>query len=158
METIYISSLEQLKSIKMDGSYVLKKDIDCKNEKVEYLAQIFRGKFDGNGHVISNLVLSSAIWTDGQILTLFQYLDNAIIENVRFSNLTIKVDLDGYKPKISALCHECMHSTIENVHMDVNLIGCNNVPMIDTAIKGKVDRISIRCKDKDLQKTLYVER
>lgn len=158
MDTVFISNFSQLKSIETKSNIILVEDIDCDNAELECLAKIFKGKLDGNGHSIKNLILTSEIWSDGQVLALFQYLDHAMIENITFDNLIIKVDLDGYKPKISALCHESMHSIIKNVHIKGQLIGCKAVPMIDTVLKGTVDNSSFECDGKALKNILYDER
>ena len=158
MDTVFISNFSQLKSIETKANITLAEDIDCDNAEVEFLAKLFKGKLDGNGHRIKNLVLTSEIWSDGQVLALFQYLDHATIENVIFDNLIIKADLDGYKPKISALCHESMHSKIKNVHIKGHLIGCKDVPMIDTALKGTVEDISFECEGIALKNISYDER
>ena len=158
MSVIYVDSLEQLKNIEVKSNIVLTQDLDCGGAEIEFLAKLFKGTFDGQGHTISNLTLTSEIWTDGQILALFQYLDHASVENVSFNDLVIKVDLNGYKPKIAALCYESMHSIIRNVCINAKLIGCEKIPMIDTALKGVIENISFESGGRELQKILYCER
>ena len=84
-----IYTVEDLKSISMDGKYVLANDIDLGGIKWAPLgtsSKPFTGIFNGNGHVISNFKITSQYKDVG----LFGY-NTGTIKNLGVENFTINV-------------------------------------------------------------------
>lgn len=98
----YISTAEELRKMKRKGTYILMADIDISDEEWKPLgtyASPFVGSFDGQGHTISGLNISSAVTDSGVCISygytylgLFGCVNGASIKNVTLSDVSITVD------------------------------------------------------------------
>ena len=87
-----IKNKEELFSIDEKGEYVLINDIDCADEKIKCLLKNFKGKIDGAGHSIKNIVISDMIWGDEQTVALFYNMTRATINNIIFDGIKLEYD------------------------------------------------------------------
>jgi len=87
--TKFIACAQDLIDFRKDpagsGTYVLLDDVDLGGIELEGTANVFSGKFDGNGHTIKNALYSKNASNKTGILTR-ELSDGAIITNVKFSN------------------------------------------------------------------------
>jgi len=89
-ETIFIEEFNE------NEKYKLLTDIDMGTRS--WKPETFRGEFDGNNHTISNINLKSNSIYSSFHYGMFEYLDGAIIKNLKISyniNLTLNVSTDS---------------------------------------------------------------
>lgn len=113
----------QLMLRNMEGNYILTKDIDMTGINYPGIGSSdnpFMGKFDGNGHVISNLTVNAP---ERNQVGFFNVTQGAEIKNLGVNGIDIKSATSGsYGSQVGSLIGECQSTKIENV-----------------AINGKVD-------------------
>lgn len=102
----------------VDG-YILSKDIDLAGSAVE-MAESFSGEIYGNGFSIKNIsinVSSKKLDRDtSKTIGLFKKLDGAYIENVKFENTNIKINVNaGIPVTVGALAVEANNTKLKNV-------------------------------------------
>lgn len=118
-----------------NGNIYLMNDIDFEGEKFAGFGN-YRGTLNGNGHAIKNfsidytsgrdgLVTNSALENDGDhngrnllVLSLFGNVDGAVVENVRFENVTFDVNTTFTTTAgiyVAPLALTAKNSTFENV-------------------------------------------
>jgi hypothetical protein len=78
-----------LVAMQSDGNYRLRADINASGKT--WTVKNFSGTFDGNGKTISNLTING----NGGVAGFFQRLDQAIVKNIRFSNMNVTGGLVG---------------------------------------------------------------
>lgn len=149
METIGISSAEELLKIDPAGHSELLNDIDCDFVRIPCLIELFKGELNGRGHVIKNIVLTDMVYDDGQRLSLFNYLSHACIRDVTFENITLDVKQGDYSPKLAALCAECYKSQLINVSMKFNTLNENQIPFIWEKIESLLENINYKCNGRE---------
>ena len=86
-----ISTKKELSNITLDGKYVLLNDLDFEGEAWKPLGT-FTGIFDGNGHVISNIKISSSLSSD--YFGLFQK-NSGIIMNLGLENISMNIVVES---------------------------------------------------------------
>ena len=144
-----ISTFEELKDIKRNGDYILSNDIDCNGMSLPCIIGDFSGVFDGNGHIIKNLIVQDEIWGDEQILSLVLSANRAVIKNVIFDNIRFEYDKKCYNPTIAALVGLCSDSTIENVTISVWDSSGKMIPAIYEANNCNIVNSKIICNGMD---------
>lgn len=154
-EVKYISSVSDLFSIRKNDHIKLTCDIDCEEATTACFTEIFRGRFDGGGFTIRNLILTDTIWGDEQRISLFNYLSNAIICNVIFDNIIIDINLGRYTPKIAGLCVESTNSIIRNVTMSA-ITNCSSVPLIYETNGGEAEQLFMFCNGQATKPVKYM--
>lgn len=102
----------------VDGYNILN-DIDFKDESVT-MTDFFDGEIIGNGYTLKNISLnikSRKIDEDkSKELALFKELDGAIIEDLTFENIDIKVDANtGIPVTIAGLALSAKNTSLDNV-------------------------------------------
>lgn len=122
-----ISSCQELQDIDKDAetytdTFNLTQNIDCSGIP-EFIPlgwdgdwdRTFRGTFNGNGYTISNLTIS--LPTGGSI-GLFSEIDRATIQDV-----TLRTGSVTGMYSVGAVVGYAYHSTISNVHSDLDVVG-----------------------------------
>ncbi len=110
-----IKNKEDLFSMDEKGEYVLINDIDCGDEKIKCILKNFKGKIDGAGHSIKNIVISDIIWGDEQTVALFYNMTRATINNIIFDGIKLEYDDGFYTPRVAVIggkCSDCKFSDI----------------------------------------------
>ena len=86
---VYISSLSQITN--MSGNYIMADNTSIELDEVwtpiGTKENPFRGTFDGNGCIISNISVSQ-----GDYQGLFGYLDGAVVKNIKVSNIDYSLE------------------------------------------------------------------
>jgi hypothetical protein len=75
----------------------------------------FSGTLDGNGHKISNFVLTDFICNDTQPLALFHSMSQATIKDISIQDFEVKFDDSVYKPNVAIMCVRATNSTFQNI-------------------------------------------
>ncbi len=136
-----INSFEELRHLKRKGEYELSCDIDCGGETVKCLLGDFSGKLNGNGHTISNLILSDEIWGDEQSLAMFYSAARAVIQDVVFEKITLSYDRTCYHPRVAALVGNCSNSIVKNVVVKIG--SCDeSIPLIYEATDCTIENVT----------------
>ncbi len=122
----YISNREDLEKINNDPSlnYMLINDIDLSGFSWTPLGR-FSGKFEGDGHKISNMTINSSVSNMG----LFSALDGATVSNVKLVNVNIN-NSSTTSAYTGALAGTANNSTITNCYSSGNII--TGVTALDT--------------------------
>ena len=110
-----IQTVQDLLSIEKDGEYNLQNDIDFKGQRIDCIAALFKGKINGNGFCVKNIVLSDIIWGDEQRFALFRIMDDAEISNIIFDNIRLEYDEKCYSPRVSVVAGECNNCKLINI-------------------------------------------
>lgn len=128
-----VTNANELKAAKKDNIYILN-DIDMDGMEINLLD--YNKKFEGNGHTISNFKLSydpnkTALKEDLEdssrkslYITLFGDCKNAIVQNVKFENVSINVKTTlgvTYKIYVLPLARALENTIFENVKFTGNL-------------------------------------
>lgn len=130
---IEITSKEEFKKMTddNDGIYILKNDIDFDGEELSLFEsedKAFKGTFNGDGHKISNVKLST---TSLSYYGLFGYTKNAKISNLTLENVT--VESNGLGTFSAGSLIGCAESTtvsnviIKNVNYSVTVSSSGDV-------------------------------
>ena len=138
-----INSFEELKRIKRRGEYRLGCDIDCGGETVKCILGDFSGKLYGDGHTLSNLILSDEIWGDEQFLALFYSTTRAEIQDIIFDDITLKYDRTCYHARIAALVGNCANSIVKNVVVNMNSSD-DRIPLIYEANDCTIEKVAFK--------------
>ena len=149
MDKVEIKSWKELKQGKPSQELELLGDIDGEFEKIPWLFDFFKGKLNGNGHAIRNVILTDCIFDDGQRLALFPYMSHAVIQNIKFENIIIDVDKGAYTPKIAGLCVEAYKSNIENVSVEMSTMDKEQIPLIKELTCSTIVQTEYYCNGRD---------
>ncbi len=131
---IRVSSVEDIKSLGVYGftgadslgnpvdGYILQNDIDFTGINIQ-IADKFSGKIYGNGYKLMNIgmnISSRRIDRDtSKKVGLFNSLEGAYIENIKFENLSINVNVNpGVHVTVGALAINANNTTLKNVNFD----------------------------------------
>ncbi|MBE6139761.1 MAG: hypothetical protein E7174_04635, partial [Firmicutes bacterium] len=99
-------------------------DIDLLNEEWTPISENFKGTFNGNGHIISNLKITQI--AENQV-GFFSKLSGATVENLKFNNITIN---SSTSQDIGTLAGSTSGTTI------INRISINNAILNGTSFAG----------------------
>lgn len=99
--------LQQIKTAP-SSSFKIVSDIDCGGVSFAQIEN-FSGVLDGDGHVVSNLLLSSS-----DRVSLFRYCEGATIKNINFYNTTMLLNGDN---EAAILASTSSRSTFDNIHV-----------------------------------------
>lgn len=149
MDSLKISSWEELYHIDKSSHIELLNDIDGEFVKIPYLIELFKGELNGNGHIIRNIILSGAVYDDAQRIALINYMSHAVIRDVRFENIVMEIDKGLYSPKIAGLCVECYKSSINNVSMEISTADNVQIPLILEKSDSSFTGIEYKCNGRD---------
>ena len=102
-----ITSVNQLNEIRndLDASYILDNDLDLSMVEWSPIGteeNPFTGRFNGNGHIISNLNIDMEKDFDNiEDITIyvgmFGYISNAIIEKIGLENINYQISFEDYE-------------------------------------------------------------
>ena len=160
LDSVPISSFEDLKNISSDGKYYLTCDIDAKFGIINQLEK-FDGVIDGRGYTISNLAINSANEFCGFIKE-----NNGEIKNLSFKNVSFTQKADGsVKGGIIAVtnngklvgCQVSGNISINAMHLMVNGGICGEATDSSLIQNCSVD-LNIKCeiKGNELSATSYL--
>jgi len=98
-------------------------------------------EFDGNGHTISDLMVTQNI--DGDRLALFGLVNNSTIENLIIKNATVgSIDVDHGSPRTGLLAAILQDSTVNNVTLSsFNIYGTSEVGALAGSFGGRGNHI-----------------
>ncbi len=119
-----------LQAMEPEGHYILMEDLDLAG--MAWTPIDFSGSFDGNGHAILNLTLttpasSTAKCYDGnsksylpEYYGLFGLLENATVQNLNLVNVRCRIEAEG-SAMIGSLAGFSSHSLIQNCSVTASL-------------------------------------
>lgn len=136
-----VKTLEDFQLITKNDDVELVDDIDCRGLEVAGLVNYFSGSFNGNGHKISNLVITKDIWGDEQKIALFKSLSKAQISDIEFENIVFNIDCGLYNPSLAGLAVDVSDSVIKNVKIDVVSTCLDSIPMIYESVGSEIDNV-----------------
>ncbi|MDE6521978.1 MAG: T9SS type A sorting domain-containing protein [Muribaculaceae bacterium] len=99
--------LQQIKSAPSSYFKIIS-DIDCSGVSFSQIEN-FSGVLDGDGHVVSNLLLSSSSQA-----SMFKFCDGATIKNINFYNTKMLLDGDS---EAAILASTSSKTTFDNIHV-----------------------------------------
>lgn len=102
----------------LDAYYKLTNDIDMTGVKYATIAE-FKGTFDGNNHIISNLVINDA---NANEVALIGYLDGGIVKNLGI----VDSSFTG-KKYVAAIAARTMHAKVMNCFTNATIIGDGDI-------------------------------
>ena len=127
-KTYLISNADELLAMKRKGTYVLTADIDMTGKEwipVGTFEAPFVGTFDGAGYTIKGLTVTDDIEGTGECISytysyagLFGFARDAVIKNVKLTDVNIKVDTVGEYRIVYA-------AAIAGMTIDCNVTGCH---------------------------------
>lgn len=144
---IEITDVDGLNSISADVSayYKLMNDIDLTDKTLNMglsatSSERFKGHFDGNGHTIKNLNLTSA-----SNIGLFAYTESAVIKNLTIDGVTGDFSTGRTTANIGALIGAGEKTLVENVtvkNVNITIQGNTSAELNVGGIVGKADKSS----------------
>lgn len=144
---IEITDVDGLNSISADVSayYKLMNDIDLTDKTLNMglsatSSERFKGHFDGNGHTIKNLNLTSA-----SNIGLFAYTEGAVIKNLTIDGVTGDFSTGRATANIGALIGAGEKTLVENVtvkNVNITIQGNTSAELNVGGIVGKADKSS----------------
>ena len=123
---VSVSSFEELHNMTEQKTYELNCDLGDEENEFNFTSiENFNGVFDGKGHTIKNLKVSSA---DG-FLALFSKTNGATIKNLKIDTISIELTeiAESHDPKIAILVAEAKATTISNVEIVNSKISLNSI-------------------------------
>ena len=144
-----IHTYEELLLLQENDNVLLANDIDCGNVSVDRILLQFKGSLDGQGHTVANLVIRPAIWGDEQSVAMFGYLSHAVIQNIRFDNISFVIDRSVYRPRVAALCYEALASEIKNVKISLVTNNTEEIPLVLEPDGSKILGCELICNSRD---------
>lgn len=115
-EAVAISTVDEFINMEDDGNYILVSDLDFSNID-DYHRNKFSGKFNGNGHIISNLHINSmtryAIGLFG--VGLFGELSGSV-KNLTLDKCSVEIDETSCDGQVEAgfICANIAYGSIDN--------------------------------------------
>ncbi len=123
-----VGDLQQIKAAPA-AYFKIISDIDCNGGSFSQIAPDFSGVLDGDGHVVSNMFLSSS-----DKVSMFKYCDGATIKNINFYNTNLLLENDNEAAIIAASSSK---TTFDNIHVRRLTVRGDNFSGIFGGICGK---------------------